>query len=365
VRAREVAGEVTRMLVARPIQTALVAGLAGAMVVVVLATVGRTVALEQTLQERTETPEGRTIVVTDTSDQGHIVPLVVRAVAQLEPVETVMAFTSPVDATNSYLSTRSTPIPLWGVTGDLHDITTLRSGRLPEPGEGIVAAQALSAVSIGDSFGALTLQSGEEVAIVGTFEPLAPFGELAAGAVWRLPESADRLRRLDIVVARVADIDSVVVAVVGLFDPSASRDLRVERVAAIAELQQVLAGDVDRFSNALVTLVLLTVMLLSALAVFVEVLTRRRDLGRQRALGARRSTVTVLLVARTAAAACCGTAAGMTAGLINLHANTDQLPPVAFSAGLAALSILAPSCASALPAWWAARRDPVLELRTP
>jgi len=95
------------------------------------------------------------------------------------------------------------------------------------------------------------------------------------------------------------------------------------------------------------------------------VLSRRKDLGRQRALGARRSTVIALVAARTGAATTLGSAMGLVAGLAYLAISAGELPQPSFSAGLFILAILAPSLASVLPAWWAAQRDPVLELRTP
>jgi putative ABC transport system permease protein len=101
-----------------------------------------------------------------------------------------------------------------------------------------------------------------------------------------------------------------------------------------------------------------------ALVLFAEVLTRRKDLGRQRALGARRSTVIMLLASRTAAAAGIGSILGLVVGLAYL-ASIDELPTLRFILGLAFLSILAPTLASVVPARWAAQRDPVLELRTP
>lgn len=365
MRVWEVVGELRRLLWARPIQTVLVAGLAAAMVVAVLMTVGRTVVLEQTVQARTETPQGRTIVIIDTGPGGLIGPEIVRALARIEGVERVVATTTPVDAVNLHLGVGSNPIPLWGISGDIGDAAVLRSGRLPEPGEVLVSEAALTHVSLSGPVGALARQDGHELPVVGTYDPRPPFDEMAAGAIWRVPEQPDGLRRLHIVAASVPLIDPITVGAVSLFDRASSGDLRVERAAALAELQRLLAGDISRFGRELVAAVLLAGMLLVALVVLAEVLSRRKDLGRQRALGARRSTVILLLAARTGAAAALGATLGLTGGLAYLAVLTGELPPPSFNAGLVILSILAPSLASILPAWWAAQRDPVLELRTP
>jgi putative ABC transport system permease protein len=188
---------------------------------------------------------------------------------------------------------------------------------------------------------------------------------MSAGAVHRLPEPSDGLRNLHIVATAVRQIDPVTVAAVGLFEFASTDELRVERAAALAELQRLLAGDVSSFGRELIIAVLLGGMLLVGLAVLVEVLARRRDLGRQRVLGAQRSTVIMLLAVRTGAAAAMGSSVGLATGLAYLSLTTREVPEPSFSAGLVVLSILTPSLASIVPAWWAALRDPVLELRTP
>jgi putative ABC transport system permease protein len=74
--------------------------------------------------------------------------------------------------------------------------------------------------------------------------------------------------------------------------------------------------------------------------------------------------VILLLAARTAAAATLGSALGLAVGFAYLS-SIDELPAISFNTGLVLLAVLAPTLASVLPAWWAAQRDPVLELRTP
>lgn len=365
MRPRELAGETGRLLRARPVQTVLVASLAAAMVVAVLMTVGRAVVLEQSVLARTETPEGRTIVITDTGPGQLIQIQIVRALARLEPVERVVALTTPVDAVNLHLGAGSAPIPVWGLSGDVLDVAELRSGRQPRPGEALISDTAGSAVGIAGPVGALLLPDGRELPIVGTYEARPPFDEMDAGAVWRLPEQPESLRQMRIVATSVRQIEPIIAAAVSLFDQAFADDLQIERAAALAELQRVLAGDVSRFGRQLVVGVLVAGMVLVALVVFAEVLTRRKDLGRQRALGARRSTVITLLAARTAVAASLGSAVGLVAGLAYLVASTGELPRPSFAAGLVILAILAPALASTVPAWWAAQRDPALELRTP
>lgn len=365
MRVEEIAAETRRLMLARPIHTVVVAGLAAAMVVAVLMTVGRAVVLEQAVEARTDTPGGRTILITDTSPEGLILPEMVRTLARMEGVERVVAFASPLDAINVALGEGSNPIPVWGVSGDVRDVALLRSGRLPEPGEVLLSEAASAQAGIGGPVGALVLSDRRELPIVGTYTARLPFSETATGALWRLPEHPDGLRQLRIVAANVRQIDPVTLAAMSLFDPADADDLRVERAAVLAELQRLLDGDISSVGRELVAGVLLAGMLLVALVVLAEVLSRRKDLGRQRALGARSSTVIVLLATRTGAAATIGATIGLVAGLVYLALTTGELPRPAFGTGLFILAILSPLLASIAPAWWVAQRDPVLELRTP
>lgn len=364
MRASEVGGETLRLLSARRIQTLVVMGLAASMVLAVLMTVGRAVVLEQAVQARTGTPEGRTIVVTDTSASGLIRPEIVRALARVGGIERVVASTTPVDAVNLHLGVGSDAIPVWGVNGNIRDVATLRSGRWPEPGEALVSEEALQAVGMAGPAGALLRRDGQEIPIVGTYDARSPFMEIEAGAVQRLGEDEDGLRRLHIVAVDVRDIDPITVVAISLFDRSSAGELRVERSTALIELQELLAGDISSFRRELVGGVLLAGMFLVGMVLLAEVLSRRRDLGRQRALGARRSTVILLLVARTGFAAALGSTIGLVSGLSYVALTTGELPAPSFVTGLFALSILAPVLGSIVPALWAAQRDPVLELRT-
>lgn len=363
MRLREATGEIRRLLWARPVQTALVACLAAAVIVAVLLTVGRAVVLEQTVEARTETPEGRTIVITDTSSGGLVRPEIVRAIAQIDGVERVVAFTTPVDGFNAHVGVGSTRIPVWGVSGDIASVATLVSGRLPGPGEALISETARRSIGIGGPYGALLLSDGDDISIVGTYAARPPFDQMASGAI--RPEHSAQLRRMQIVVTSVRQIEPITQAAIALFDRMTTADLRVERSVALAELQRLLSGDISRFGRELIIAVLLAAMLLVALVVLAEVLSRRKDLGRQRALGARRSTVILLLAGRTGVSAAIGACAGLAGGLAFLIASTGEVPQLSFVVGLFILAVLAPSLAAAAPGWWAAQRDPVLELRTP
>ena len=104
--------------------------------------------------------------------------------------------------------------------------------------------------------------------------------------------------------------------------------------------------------------------LLVAIVTLADVLVRRKDLGRRRALGATRGAILFLVVLRTLAPALLGAALGVAAGLY-ATSRLGAMPPWPFTLGTATLALLAASVAAIPPALYAATRDPVRVLRTP
>ena len=136
-----------------------------------------------------------------------------------------------------------------------------------------------------------------------------------------------------------------------------------ESPTALADLQRAVGGDLGGYRRALLLVVQATGGFLVAVVVLAEVLLRRRDLGRRRALGASRPGLLLLVVARTAVAATPGVVVGSALGTLAAHA-WAQPPPLAFAAGTGLLTMFAAMLAATPPALLAAWRDPVAVLRT-
>jgi putative ABC transport system permease protein len=95
-----------------------------------------------------------------------------------------------------------------------------------------------------------------------------------------------------------------------------------------------------------------------------DVLVRRKDLGRRRALGASRGVIVGIVTARTFAPALLGAALGCASGLW-VAARLGAAPPLDFVGGVAVLAVLSATFSAVPPALFAATRDPVAVLRTP
>ncbi len=103
--------------------------------------------------------------------------------------------------------------------------------------------------------------------------------------------------------------------VLSMIDGNA-QELRVESPVSVAQLQGEIMADVTVFGRTLLIGVLLAGAVLVAIVTLTDVLVRRADLGRRRALGATRDTIMTLVVLRTAIAALLGVVLGVTAGSV-------------------------------------------------
>lgn len=121
------------------------------------------------------------------------------------------------------------------------------------------------------------------------------------------------------------------------------------------------AGD---YGRGLLLLTLGAGAVLVAVVVLAEVLLRRRDLGRRRALGASQWGLVGLVVARTVVAAVPGALLGAVGGAV-IAAIWAQPPPLEFTCAVTVLTGLVSGIAAIPPAFLAAVRDPVGVLRTP
>lgn len=148
-----------------------------------------------------------------------------------------------------------------------------------------------------------------------------------------------------------------------IIDGKAS-ELRIESPVGAAELQTQVMEDVTVFGRSLFIGVLLAGAVLVAIVTLTDVLVRRADLGRRRALGATRGTIISLVLLRSMIAALVGVIVGVGASAV-LTNRMETMPPTSFMIGVGILSIIAAIASSIPPAIYAANRDPVAVLRTP
>lgn len=355
--------EAIRSAAASRVPTALVALLVAAMCLTTILTVGRAAAAQQQVQQRLEDAGSRLLQVTDAKSLGFLTAATVDQAAGLSTTERVLGVTVPQDVTSTAVG-GGTPVPAWQVLGDLHDAVELVAGRWPAVGEALVASGAQDTLGLDVPVGAVSTSDGRTtLAVVGAFRARAPFTDFDAGLVAPaapgVPAHSMRVIAQDAASSGITQAG--IVALLARRDPA---DLSIVSPTTLADLQGEVVGDLARYNRTLLVAVMAAGAFLVSVVSAADVLLRRRDLGRRRALGAPRWALTVLVVVRATCGGLIGATLASALGLI-LTARTGQAPPLAFVAGTAALGVLAAAVSSVPPAIAASRQDPVRVLRTP
>ena len=348
------------------VPSALVAFVAAVMCAATLMTVGRTAAAEEQVLARLEWGGSRMLVVTDAKDSGLITPAVRAAAGGLDGAQAVLGMARAVDVTAGPLSPGGPAAPLWRVQGELSDAVELTSGRLPASDrEALVLPGGAATLSLEGPAGwvAETAPDGAHYSVVGTAVPREGFESTGAGLVAPAPPDASSAT-LHVLAAHAARAPGLQGTVLDIVRPASPDEVRVTSPATLAQLQSQVAGDLGAFGRVLLWGVLGGGALLVGVVVLADVLVKRRDVGRRRALGATRSDVVGLILVRTVAPVVVGAALGVAVGVL-ATAPLGAVPPPDFLAGTAVLVLLAGALASVPPALFAATRDPVRVLRTP
>lgn len=351
---------------ASKVPSTLVVLLVATMCAATIATVGRTAAAEAQLLQRLDSAGSRVLVLADARGDDLISPTIVDQVAGLSTSERAVGTLIPVDVVNGVVGQGATRVPAWGVHGDLSAVAKLTAGRWPGPGEAVVTEEAMRRLGLDDPVGWVEQASTTVVddwSVVGSFEPRDPFGDYGSGVLYVSPEE----RALDAVHVVLTEADVAQAAqsqVLRLIDPPAPDSVTITSPVALAELQAQVSGDLASFGRTLLLGVLGGGALLVAIVTLADVLVRRADLGRRRALGATRATIVGLVVLRTLVPALVGATVGVAAGMA-FTGRLGSVPPWDFTTGTAVLALLAAVVAAVLPALYAATRDPVRVLRTP
>lgn len=363
MRAGSVLGEAVRAAAAGRVASLLVVALCAATCAATLLTVGRTAAAEEQLLARLDAAGSRLLVVTDEQRVGLVTPAAIRTIAGLDTVERAVGVDTPVDVTNAEIGPGATRAPAWRVTGRVADTVRLVAGRWPRPGEALVAGAAVARLGLAHPAGAVADPAGRQYPIVGAYKARAAFDQLDAGVLIAGDHrtAADSVHVVITTVGAVRVTEALVVTTLAPADPGA---VTIASPTALADLQQLLGGDLGDYGRGTLLLTLGGGAFLIAVVVLAEVLLHRRDLGRRRALGSTRPGLVTLVLARTLTAAVPGTLGGVVAG-VAAAASWAQPPPAEFTAATALLTLLAAAAAAVTPAVLAAAQDPVTVLRTP
>lgn len=177
--------------------------------------------------------------------------------------------------------------------------------------------------------------------------------------------SRDPLTTIVVVAREPADLPLITALVLDAVGDVGIENLTIETSQQLADLRTVIGGELSRQSRTLV----LSIIAASGLAIMLNIwgvaLMRRKDLGRRRALGATRTMIVSLLTAQVGLLAALGALGGLAIGTGFLYASGNPLPSTIYLAAVVATFTATAVAVAALPACWAANRDPLQELRVP
>lgn len=352
---------------ARPVATGTTALVVAVVCLVTLATTGRTAATEHQVMSTIDSLGTRLITVVDTTGESGIDASAVDQLIRLEGVEWAFGLGPARDVVIPAIGTApsGTAVAARPVVGGLPPDIALDVGRPPRAGEAVIGARAAAALGLADTAGEVAIQ-GERVAVVGRFVADGAFDTLTDSVV-TVPH-AEQAPPLRYVYVRAADgyaVQSLARSIEALVPAANPATVEVQISDNALQLRSVLSGTLGASARQLMAIVLGTGLLLVAVTVTGAVAARRRDFGRQRALGATRSAIVALVLTQSGIAAGIGTLLGLAVGLPVTRVIAGALPSPAFTAGLATLAVLVGLLGAVVPAALAARRDPVRILRVP
>ncbi|GAA1169000.1 ABC transporter permease [Nesterenkonia sandarakina] len=354
---------------ANKVPSALIMVLVAVMCATTLATVGRTAAAESLLADRLNSAGSRIITITEpaANSQGLINPATVSQASHLSTVDRAIGSLTAIDVLNGPIGDGGTRVPAWGIEGSLEDVMTLTAGRWPMPGEALVSHTAMEDLGMDHPAGWVqspASDSGENWSVVGMFEPRPPFERYDAGIIYPTEPETNELTTLHVISTNSRVVGATQMTLLSMLDPPAPDHLTVNSPVSLAALQTELSSDFTTFSRALLFGVFGTGGLLVATVTLADVLVRRADLGRRRALGATRTIITALVVTRTLIPSLLGATIGAIVG-VGLTIALEAIPPWEFVLGTAVLAVLTTTLSAVAPAVYASRQDPVRVLRTP
>lgn len=348
----------------QPVASTLTALIVAGMVFAVMMTTGRTIAAEQQVLSTID-DAGTRLIQVRAEDGAGLTTEILERIGRLEDIEWAGAFSSAQDATN-LLIPDGTRVPVRFIATD--DLSRVGIETRPEDGAAAFASpEALDALGLVDTSGALALGNGESITVRGEInvpdfleglEPLVVIPQETRGEA----QTANLVMVVADSPSQVSAIAAAVSSLISVEDPS---KVSVQTSEGLAQLRGVVQSQLATSSRLLVLGLLSVTAVLVAVVLYGLVLLRRKDFGRRRALGATRGYIVALVVSQTVVLATVGTLAGLIAGLcVSLVAN-DPLPGLSFTLAIPTLAIATAAAAALAPAISASQRDPIRELRVP
>lgn len=334
-----------------------------AMTFATAATAGRSAALAEQLDTRIQDAGARVIAVTDLGNEGFLDPAAVETITALSSVDSIAAVTHASTVTNAVLGWGGPTVNAWGIVGaDPSTAVELRSGRWPGPGEALVSTTAAATLRMSAPSGALVTREQQAYAVVGSFAASGPLEWLNQGVVYT-PSGQAVAEEARVVVSDLRFLGPTERTLRQLLAPTDPANLRLTAARDLAEVSQGLGGDVRVAGYETTLIVLLVGALFVGAVTLADVLIRRRDLGRRRALGITRFDLMALITLRTLISTVLGAALGVM--VVHAFSAISDAPASLPHTMASAVLVITSAILAALPAGLlASRRDPVSVLRT-
>lgn len=353
--------EAIRSAISQPVASIVAALIVAGACAAILSTTGQTVQAEQQVLAEIDAAGTRSIVIFDAVGDAGITAEAIERIGRLAGIEWAIGLGPATDVRAAGIP-GGRPVAVRALYGNTPPQIHVR-GRAPRAGEALVGPGAQQILGLQTPIGGAIGET--DLALVGGFQAADPLGFLNRSLI-RAPESKNtRLLSIHVLVSNSSQVDETAEAALLLLGADNPASVAVETSETLADIRAAVAGELGQFSRELVALVLIAGLILTALAVYGAITSRRKDLGRRRVLGASRSTITLLVMLQTGVSAAIGAIGGtITTGLI-VTQTTGEPPDAQFAVAVATLAVLTAILAAVPPAIVAAYRDPIRVLRVP
>ncbi|WP_104092526.1 ABC transporter permease [Arthrobacter sp. GMC3] len=356
--------ESRRNAYANPVASIVTLLLIAGMCIAVLLTSGRAAGAQQAVLGTLDEAGTRTIVVTSDKTDG-IPNDIVQKLKDIQGIDWAVAMGPSVDVSNSAIpgGIKQSLSHAWATNWIPFGIN--HSENSPEVGiASNVVTQQLGFI---ENFGTVGTQSGEKYSVTGTYS-LPVDGQDSLTDIIVPQQSAsdpDSVQKLVIVANSPASVRPITELVTSFIAPSDASTVHVQTSQRLAELRAVVDDQLVVFGRVLTLGILAVASTLVGIVSFGLILLRRKEFGRRRALGASRRIVVALVLLEAATVSAVGALIGETTAASLLTGLGDPMPPPTFMLGIGVLAIFVGVVASLIPAFFAARREPIVELRVP
>jgi len=335
------------------------------MCVAVFLTAGRSAGTQEQALRAIDGVGARTIIISADSGSG-LNSTVVSRLTSLSDVTWVGAFGPAKDVSNA-------ADPSIGATLAVRDFwsgdpAALGMGHTPTSGarEAWASSAADRALGLADYAGAIRLNDGGVLPVVGQI--LSPKSVRSLQPLIVQPQPTDQVgavSQLIIVANSAGQVDSTSDVVAGMLGNVDGSKIHVATSDVLVQLRTSIDAQLGTAARTLTLGILVIAGGLMAAVLYGLVMLRRREFGRRRAVGARRSFIVAMIIIQTCVLSVCGAAVGtITAGLI-LWASGAPVPAPTYLAAVSVIAISTASASAIVPAVVASRRDPAAELRVP